>query len=195
MSTMASQITSLTIVYSTVYSGTDQRKHRSSVSLALWGEFTGDRWIPHTKDQWRGKCFHLMTSSWHFPITSCWQRCVNSSLPEQNGSKITDANFPQSLSFNDCFIEVCPLKRDWWKGTIVLDDGFTLNRHQAINLTNDNPILQCIYAVPRTNEFAHKASQYFTRSYQPFWMTSSGQHKIIQNPRQLENLQEIWLSL
>ena len=35
MSTMASQITSLTIVYSTVYSGTDQRKYQSSASLAF----------------------------------------------------------------------------------------------------------------------------------------------------------------
>ena len=35
MSTMASQITSLTIVYSAVYSGTDQRKHQSSPSLAF----------------------------------------------------------------------------------------------------------------------------------------------------------------
>ena len=35
MSTMASQITSLKIVYSTVYSGADQRKHQSSASLAL----------------------------------------------------------------------------------------------------------------------------------------------------------------
>ena len=35
MSTMASQITSLSTVYSTVYSGTDQRKHQSSVSLAF----------------------------------------------------------------------------------------------------------------------------------------------------------------
>ena len=35
MSTMASQITSLTIVYSTVYSGIDQRKHQSSASLAF----------------------------------------------------------------------------------------------------------------------------------------------------------------
>ena len=35
MSTMASQITSLTIVYSTVYSGTDERKHQSSASLAF----------------------------------------------------------------------------------------------------------------------------------------------------------------
>ena len=29
----------------------------------LYGEFTGDRWIPSTNGQWRGKCFHLMTSS------------------------------------------------------------------------------------------------------------------------------------
>ena len=35
MSAMASQITSLTIVYSTVYSGADQRKHQSSASLAF----------------------------------------------------------------------------------------------------------------------------------------------------------------
>ena len=30
----------------------------------LCGEFTGDRWIARTNGQLRGKCFHLMTSSW-----------------------------------------------------------------------------------------------------------------------------------
>ena len=35
MGVMASQITSLTIVYSTDFSGTDQRKHQSSASLAI----------------------------------------------------------------------------------------------------------------------------------------------------------------
>ena len=35
MCAMASQITSLTIVYSTVHSGADQRKHQSSASLAF----------------------------------------------------------------------------------------------------------------------------------------------------------------
>ena len=35
MNTMASQITSLTIVYSSVYSATDQRKYQSSASLAF----------------------------------------------------------------------------------------------------------------------------------------------------------------
>ena len=50
MNTMASQITSLTIVYSTVYSGADQRKHQSSALLALCsgyslvtGEFPAQR--------------------------------------------------------------------------------------------------------------------------------------------------------
>ena len=35
MSAIASQITSLAILYSTVYSGTNQRKHQSSASLAF----------------------------------------------------------------------------------------------------------------------------------------------------------------
>ena len=35
MSAMASQITSLTIFYPTLYSGADQRKHQSSMSLAF----------------------------------------------------------------------------------------------------------------------------------------------------------------
>ena len=51
MSAMASQITSLTIVYSTVYSDANQRKHQSSASLAFVGEFTGHRWIPRIKGQ------------------------------------------------------------------------------------------------------------------------------------------------
>ena len=41
MSTMASQITSLTKVYLTVYSGADQRKHQSSASLAFVGGWGG----------------------------------------------------------------------------------------------------------------------------------------------------------
>ena len=40
MTTMASQITSLKMVYSTVGSVADH--------WPLWGEFTGDRWIPRT---------------------------------------------------------------------------------------------------------------------------------------------------
>ena len=48
MGTMASQITSLMIVYSSVYSDADQRKHQSSASLAfVWGIHRGPVNSPH----------------------------------------------------------------------------------------------------------------------------------------------------
>ena len=48
MGTIAPQITSLTIVYSTVYSDADQRKHQSSASLAfVWGIHRGPVNSPH----------------------------------------------------------------------------------------------------------------------------------------------------
>ena len=51
MTTMASQITSLTVVYSIVYSDADQRKHQSSASLAFVRGIHRDQWIPRTKGQ------------------------------------------------------------------------------------------------------------------------------------------------
>ena len=63
MTTITSRNTCLTVVYSTVYSDADQRKHQSSAWLAfVWG-IHRDWWIPRTKGQLRWKCFHLMTSS------------------------------------------------------------------------------------------------------------------------------------
>ena len=66
MGAIASQITSLTIVYSTVYSDADQRKHQSSASLAfVRGIHRGPVNSPH---KWpvTQKCFHLITSSCSF---------------------------------------------------------------------------------------------------------------------------------
>ena len=47
---MASQLTSLTIVYSTVYSGADQRKHQSSASLAIVQGI--HRWPVNSPHKW-----------------------------------------------------------------------------------------------------------------------------------------------
>ena len=73
MGAVASQITSLTIVYSTVDSDPDQRKHQSSASLTfVWGIHRGP---VNTLHKWpvTRKMFHLMTSSWsHVMNTSCW---------------------------------------------------------------------------------------------------------------------------
>ena len=88
MSLMASQITSLTIVYSTVYSGADQRKHQSSASLAfVRGIHRGPVNSPHkwpitrktfpfddviivmTMTTGHGNTFFLLVPFWGIPIT------------------------------------------------------------------------------------------------------------------------------
>ena len=63
MCEMASQTTCVSIVCSTVSSGTDQRKHQISASLALVRGI--HRWPVDSpqKEPVTRKCFHLMTSS------------------------------------------------------------------------------------------------------------------------------------
>ena len=65
MGTMASQIISLTVVYTTVWPGADQRKHQSSVFLIFVRGI--HRWTvnsPHKRPVTRRMFYHLMTSSW-----------------------------------------------------------------------------------------------------------------------------------
>ena len=64
MGARASQITSLTIVYLTIYSAQIKENIKAPRHWPLCGEFTGDRWIPRTNGQLRGKWFHLRTPSW-----------------------------------------------------------------------------------------------------------------------------------
>ena len=64
MTTMASQITSVTVVYQSFIQTQIKENIKAPRHWPLCGEFTGDRWIPRTNGQLRGKCFHLMTSSW-----------------------------------------------------------------------------------------------------------------------------------
>ena len=64
MGTIASQITSLTIVYSTFIQRQIKENIKAPLHRPLCGEFTVDQWIPRTNGQWRRKFFYLMTSSW-----------------------------------------------------------------------------------------------------------------------------------
>ena len=71
---MASQITSLTIVYSTVYSGADQRKHQSSASLAFvrgihrWPVNSLHKW-PATREMFPFDDVIMKVSNHHYFIT------------------------------------------------------------------------------------------------------------------------------
>ena len=51
LSVMASQIMGISIVYSTVCSAQIKENIKAPHHWPLCGEFTGDRWIPHTKGQ------------------------------------------------------------------------------------------------------------------------------------------------
>ena len=78
MTMLTSQITSLTVVYSIVYSGVNQRKHQSSASLAFMreihrGPVNFPRKWPVTRKMfpfddvimWKGHTYHfLMTRLW-----------------------------------------------------------------------------------------------------------------------------------
>ena len=76
MGTMASQITSLTIVYSTAYSGADQRKHQSSATLAFVREIhRGPVNSPHKWPVTRNMFpFDDVIMKWAQPIrfAFCW---------------------------------------------------------------------------------------------------------------------------
>ena len=69
MSAIASQITSLTLVYSTCYSGVDQRKHQSSTSLAFVRGI--HRWPVNSPHKWpvTRKMFPFddVIMQWHVP--------------------------------------------------------------------------------------------------------------------------------
>ena len=97
---MASQITSLTVVYSTVYSGADQRKHQSSASLAFVvtgaGEFPA-QWPVTRKifpfDDAIMNTANFLIKSWQYtsPSSSIRARYVvsfMSSMPEQYHSTL-----------------------------------------------------------------------------------------------------------
>ena len=45
-----------------------RRRSKKTSKLHVIGLCVGNRWIPRTKGQLRGKCFHLMTSSWYIYV-------------------------------------------------------------------------------------------------------------------------------
>ena len=121
MGSMASQITSLMIVYSTVYLGVDQRKHQSSASLAFVRGI--HRWPVNSpqKGPVTRKCFHLMTSS----------------CSEQSG--ITGSHVPDSVIdwISSDYFSILQLFKQYyndrdmlsWRMEIATNEGDLFNPH------------------------------------------------------------------
>ena len=93
MSAIASQITSLAIVYSAVYSGADQRIHQSSASLAF--ERVIHRWPVNSPHKWpvtRKMFLNLMTSSWWNTETTLGGGFIGSKMAESDGQVSVDGS-------------------------------------------------------------------------------------------------------
>ena len=113
MTTMASQITSLIIVYSTVYSGADQRKHQSSASLAfVRGIHRGPVDSPHKWPVAR-EMFpfdDVIMCRWYFHMQFIER---------------------EVLHFDQNFTKVC----SWQEANVGSVDDFAANRQQTITST------------------------------------------------------------
>ena len=100
MGAMAFQITSLTIVYSTVYSGADEIKHESPASLAfVWGIH---RWPVNSPHKWpvTRKMFPFddvfMSSRWHGEY---WVNCGPSDAIWRQRSESTMVHIDQVMAW------------------------------------------------------------------------------------------------
>ena len=105
MGAIKSQITSLTIVYSTVYSGADQRKHQSSVSLAfLRGIHRGPVDSPHkwsiTRKMFPFDDVIMVIYNWTMSI-HCWGYGYPSTRLAVTMQTTKQHEFP--WNFNDLF--------------------------------------------------------------------------------------------
>ena len=91
MGAIPSQITSLTIVFSTVYSDPAQWEHQSSATLTF---VLGIHRLPvNSPHKWlvtRKKCFHLMTSSWW---RTTWNLSASTSLELQALCAVCNIHF------------------------------------------------------------------------------------------------------
>ena len=122
MGMLASQITSLTIVYSIDYSGADQRKHQSSVSLAfVWGIHQGPVNSPHkwpvTRKMFPFDDVIMCTSFWAC-LMPCYQSLTCSSI------RIILARALVKALSRTSICERCSVSVDRWAATSMSSRSF-----------------------------------------------------------------------
>ena len=100
MGAIASQITSLTIVYPIVCSTQIKENIKAPRHWPLCGEFAGDGWIPRTNCHLRGKCFHLITSSWWQRPSTTWGESSSDILVNTgSGDGLAPSHYQNSWSW------------------------------------------------------------------------------------------------
>ena len=117
---MASQLTSLTFVCLTVYQAQIKENIKVPRHWPLCGQFTGNRWIPRTKGQQRGKMFplydvimeqpifpiHLFTTRYPCPLFDT--KLLNGiCIRQYRAEKKSDEHIPIEEEINSIAFHVC----------------------------------------------------------------------------------------
>ena len=153
MGAVASEITSFTIVYATIYSGADQRKHQSSASLAfVWGFH---RWPVNSPHKWPIRRRHQEDpgswSTFNWPIFPC------------------DLNSMRILICSDtnCINVINPFSTTWYLQCIGLCKIQWQSDGQEWNLPNSQ-IPECTCAISHNAPFRTEMCTFL------FWMEHCG---------------------
>ena len=128
MTAMASQIASLTIVYSIVHSGADQRNHQSSAALAfVWGIH---RWPVNSPDKWRKR--ENVSIWWRHHALSHYRYCLTDGC-DNCGTKC--ARFAKSPLAGVWFVQVTQRETTVERsGDLVCDNLQFVTRQASIVL-------------------------------------------------------------
>ena len=121
MGAMASQITSLTIVYSSVYSGADQRKHQSSASLAFVRGI--HRWPVNSPHKW--------------PVTRKMFPFDEVILTKYMETKPCAYNMRYDIVADDCIFKhayIIVYKNTWWFVSQVQVTGTLMNNNKHVQM-------------------------------------------------------------
>ena len=124
MSVMASQITWVSIVYSTVCSGADRRKHQSSASLAFVRGIL--RW-PMNSPNKKASNAENVSIWWHYHEVTLWltiQTQIN--FPIQDEPKLKDLLSPKNINQETLIAYVR-------EATNIATDGKMKSREFAVN--------------------------------------------------------------
>ena len=122
---------SLTVVYSTVHSGADQRKHQSSASLAfVRGIHRGPGNSPHkwpvTRKMFPFDDVIMIRNNGHPPLTSVilpsWNSCFHMEYKE--GIKLRHAvDVPTKFALNLKWLEMVTLQQSLWKSHVIIREN------------------------------------------------------------------------
>ena len=164
MGAMASQITSLTIVYSTVYLDADQRKHQSSASPAfVWGI----HWWPVNSPH-KGPVTRKM---FPFDYVIMIYSPFNILRPRENCHHFAGDIFSwiKSSNFYSNFIEIWSQWSNKQQISINSNNGFALIRRHDIFWTDD--VLSCwrIYASLRLDYLHYLLAVIYTLTNTIYW--------------------------